>query len=129
MYREAQESFKNSDFDPIELLEKQFPDYCHDTLTEGRQQSYYTKEALNFLVNVFLKKRDQILSEYPNPELENIKMAHIGGGEVKASVWLEYIDHALIKCMIEMGYFTKLAGFFKNSIPLYCINIQEEIEM
>ena len=73
MYKEAQESFKNSDFDPIELLEKEFPDYCHDVAMDGRQQqNYYKKEALTFLINIFVKKRSMILNDYPNPEQENI---------------------------------------------------------
>ena len=129
MYNEAQESFKNSDFDPIELLEKEFPDYCHDSMINNRQQNYYKKEALNFLVSVFLKKRQMLLKEFPNPEQENIKMTHLGGTDVKASIWLEYIDYALIKCMIEMGQFKELANFFKSSVTLYCGNIKEEIEV
>lgn len=57
MYREAQESFKNSDFDPIELLQKEFPDYCQSSVGSAGQKNFYKKEALSFLINLFLKKR------------------------------------------------------------------------
>lgn len=56
-------------------------------------------------------------------------MGHMAGNEVKASVWLEYIDYALIKCMIELQQFKELAVFFKKSVILYCRDIDDEIQV
>ena len=83
MYKEAQESFAHSSFDPLELLEREFPDYLQINYKRDRGNNpFYKKEPLNFLINVFMKKRQQILKEYPQPEQENINRLHTQGGEV-----------------------------------------------
>jgi hypothetical protein len=106
MYREALETFEYSAFDPIELLEKVFPYYLQVNYANNQnKQAFYKKDPHDFLINLFKSKRRNILKDYPNPDQENVNRLHTSGGEVKASVWLDYIDYALIKCMIEMKIF------------------------
>lgn len=128
-YGEAQQSFENSAFDPFELLKKVFPNYLPESDMKSLPQGSYKKEQLTFLTNLFRNKRKNILRQYPNPEQESIRNIHNQGPEVKASVWLEYIDYALVKCMIELKMFPQLAEFFKTSGKVYCRDIRSDIEV
>lgn len=87
------------------------------------------KEALPFLSHVLMKKRKQILSDHQSPDNEYIDKSYIQGKQdVKASVWLEYIDFAIIKCLLDLKRYKDLAEFFSDADRVFCGNIKNEVK-
>ena len=87
------------------------------------------KESLPFLSHVLMKKRKQILADHQNPDLEYIDKSYIQGKQdVKASVWLEYIDFAIIKCLLDLKRYKELSDFFSDADRIFCGNIKNEVK-
>lgn len=126
-YIEAEEAFSNSNFDPTEMLTNFFRTYTWDYT--GNSTTAESKEKLKFLVAVLRKKRTQIIENHPNPDTDTIDSSMLQTNRiVKASVWLEHIDFAIIKCYLDLEKYKDLIDFFSHSEKIFCSNIKERMK-
>ena len=46
---------------------------------------------------------------------------------MKASVWLEHIDYALIKCYLDLKQYRELSEFLGGADRIFCSNIKDKV--
>lgn len=109
------------------MLNNFFPSYAWDY--SGSSTAAESKEKLKFLVSILRKKRQQILENHQNPDTDTIDSSFVQSNRtIKASVWLEHIDFAIIKCFLDLERYKDLVEFFCHSEKVFCSNIKERMK-